>query len=641
MNFEPSNGQADLNGVARPILVSACLTAAYLLGIAFNITPWLRGPQEWRWAYAVPGSLARLWLPALLLVAYVLLASRLHRRPLTRQGKIVALGAALLMTPALQLALLYMDHPDVRSPLFYRTVSESSGGFFNVGAVVTDTSDFLSHFSERMPDYPVHPQRHPPGLPLLFSGLRQFFDQHAGLAAQVTAGLRPYQCHNLPLMNLPDSAIASAVLQMAVPFLLGLVIWPLYRLGREMYDEPTAVRAILLWPLVPSVALWATRWNHLYAALTVSALLTFHFGLSRRKPGYFFLSGLIVSVGSFFNFGNAALAGLLGIYALVWLAAYRSRPSLGRLCVEAGLFAAGVGSLWIVLWFSHSVNLIDIWRIGIGTHLGLERSYATWLFYHLYDFFVFLGIPLCILWLSRIEAGIRRIRRRDTRVDVLAIAFAVGLLLLDVSGVSQGEVARVWAFLLPLPLLTAVSHLPQRSIVFASLAGLLAAQTLVSNIFLRPVGTGLSDPPAAPPAIADSGQPARATWANGVVLQSAQAPDVALNGQSIQVYAVWIASQPISRAYTIFVHLIDTQGNLVAQHDGMPLDGGWPTTCWQPGHRFQDSYNVIVPETLEPARYHLSIGLYWLPTLERLPLEGQDVTGDRSVEIDAIDVTGR
>ena len=70
----------------------------------------------------------------------------------------------------------------VLSQLFLRTVSELSGGFFNVGALVTDNRDFLGNFAVRMASYPVHPQRHPPGLPLLFATARQFFDQAPELA---------------------------------------------------------------------------------------------------------------------------------------------------------------------------------------------------------------------------------------------------------------------------------------------------------------------------------------------------------------------------------------------------------------------------------------------------------------------------
>ena len=43
----------------------------FLAALATNVAPWVRGPQAWRWPYAIPGTYRRLWLPAVLLLAYI------------------------------------------------------------------------------------------------------------------------------------------------------------------------------------------------------------------------------------------------------------------------------------------------------------------------------------------------------------------------------------------------------------------------------------------------------------------------------------------------------------------------------------------------------------------------------------------
>ena len=43
-------------------------------------------------------------------------------------------------------------------------------------------------------------------------------------------------------------------------------------------------------------------------------------GSSRRQLLFLFLSGLTLSVSTFLSFGNAAIVGFLGLYALFWLA---------------------------------------------------------------------------------------------------------------------------------------------------------------------------------------------------------------------------------------------------------------------------------------------------------------------------------
>ncbi len=622
----------------RSIVIAAIITVVYVIGLAFNLSPWLRGPDEWRWAYALPATLSRLWLSTLLLIVYILIARALMMRSLTRRTVVIAISAATLMTPALQLALLYMDHPDVRTQLFYRTVSELSGGYFNVGAVVTDVYDFLRHFVEHMPAFPLHPQTHPPGLPLLFAWGRLFFDQHLDLASSVSAILRPYQCGNLPLMNLPNSAIASATVQMSVPILSGLIVWPLYRLGRAVYDEATALRAALLWPLLPSVALWATRWDPFYALFTVLALIAIHFALSRRKLIGFLIGGLVFSMGLFFTFGNVIIALLLGLYALIWLVGHANRPGLTWLLAGAALFAAGAIAWWIALWLIYGLDPIALWRTAVSIHLGLERSYITWLFFDVYDFLVFMGIVISVLWIARVIKAARKARAPQRSIDVLTFAFVAGLLVLDLSGTSRGEVARLWAFLLPLPLLGAMYRLPSRPWVFTSVIALLALQVFVGNIFLRPVGTGLSDPPAPPPDQAITGR-VLAQWQNGITLQAVTMPVSAARGATIPINVTWTTTQSINRPYTIFVHLIDTNGNLVAQDDGMPLDGRWPTTCWQMGHGFDDRREIKLPDQIQAGLYRVRIGFYWLPTNERAPVAiGAADQARDSVELGTIEI---
>jgi hypothetical protein len=207
---------------------------------------------------------------------------------------------------------------------------------------------------------------------------------------------------------------------------------------------------------------------------------------------------------------------------------------------------------------------------------------------------------------------------------VFALSFALGLLLLDLSGAARGEVARVWAFLVPLPLLASVGRLPRRRVLFIVLVSLLSLHLFVANIFVRYIGTDLSDPPA-PPAAARSVAPdARlATWEEGISLQSAQVPTVVTSGQPLTVHATWTTSRQVNRPYTVFVHLYDPQGTLVTQRDVMPLEGRWPTTCWRPGESLEDSYTMVVPDSAEMGSYRLLLGLYWLPSGERLTLDGQ------------------
>ena len=231
-------------------------------------------------------------------------------------------------------------------------------------------------------------------------------------------------------------------------------------------------------------------------------------------------------------------------------------------------------------------------------------------------------------------------------MDVLALSFLVGLLVLDLSGAARGEVARVWAFMLPLPLLIAVYRMPptaagrRRGIVFPALIVLLSVQLFVTNIFVRYIGTDLIDPPTPPPQrIVDAGwTPWQATWEGGIALQGVQAPQVVAAGQPVAVGAIWTTAQRVHRPYTAFVHMFDESGQLVAQRDAMHLEGGWPTTCWRPGESFEDRYTLVQLQPLEPGLHRVEVGLYWLPSGERLPVTGQGAQPHQAVAIGTIEV---
>ena len=64
--------------------------------------------------------------------------------------------------------------------------------------------------------------------------------------------------------------------------------------------------------------------------------------------------------------------------------------------------------------------------------------------------------------------------------------------------------------------------------------------------------------------------------------------EVVHEGQEIVVTSWWAARQRIAEDYTLFVHLRDQDGQLLAQADGPPNDGLSPTRIWQAGDVIRD-----------------------------------------------------
>ncbi len=89
-------------------------------------------------------------------------------------------------------------------------------------------------------------------------------------------------------------------------------------------------------------------------------------------------------------------------------------------------------------------------------------------------------------------------------------------------------------------------------------------------------------------------------------------------GTAVPLTLQWQPTAPISQDYQIFVHLRDPiTGEILAQADGSPLDGWYPTSWWEPGEIVIDARQFIVPDTLLPGSYQLVAGFYDLTTTIR------------------------
>lgn len=103
------------------------------------------------------------------------------------------------------------------------------------------------------------------------------------------------------------------------------------------------------------------------------------------------------------------------------------------------------------------------------------------------------------------------------------------------------------------------------------------------------------------------------------------------SGDILPVALFWQGQGPMDKDYNVFVHLLDGSGQLVAQTDSGPVGGSRPTSGWQEGELIVDRHGLLLPETLPPGEYQLTVGLYLPATDERLPVAdaaGQPM-GDR------------
>ncbi|MEW5956454.1 MAG: DUF2079 domain-containing protein [Chloroflexota bacterium] len=108
-------------------------------------------------------------------------------------------------------------------------------------------------------------------------------------------------------------------------------------------------------------------------------------------------------------------------------------------------------------------------------------------------------------------------------------------------------------------------------------------------------------------------------------------------GQDVAVTLYWQALAPMLLDYTVFVHLLGPNGELVAQHDNAPFwEVAIPTSTWQPGETVLDQHVLALPADLPPGEYRLQVGMYYWQTLERLAIIENGVPLNNYVELDNI-----
>jgi hypothetical protein len=111
-------------------------------------------------------------------------------------------------------------------------------------------------------------------------------------------------------------------------------------------------------------------------------------------------------------------------------------------------------------------------------------------------------------------------------------------------------------------------------------------------------------------------------------------------GKILTVTLYWHALQEPPSDYQVFVHLLDEAGQLIAQHDGPPRMGLYPTSAWVEGENVMDAHPIQLPDTYQ-GTVQPCVGLYALDSLERLPVTGvvEGICPERSVPLPPITVS--
>jgi hypothetical protein len=232
-------------------------------------------------------------------------------------------------------------------------------------------------------------------------------------------------------------------------------------------SERGARLVVILYGLVPAPIFFIARLEAPLLALAVWSL-AFH-SLSSRRKAWLLAAGIAAGLGTLVSFSMLAWVAALFLY---WLLERATRgqlrplsshwPAMGR---ELAWLIAGMVLPWLPFLLNPSFHLLAVYEEAMRFHRHILRlrSPNQWILFNLWEFFLFQNVAVMYFFLLKIASEGNRVRRRDFRLEPLALTAIIALLSLDLARVTSGEVARIWMFLTPLYILPAGARIAELS----------------------------------------------------------------------------------------------------------------------------------------------------------------------------------
>ena len=103
--------------------------------------------------------------------------------------------------------------------------------------------------------------------------------------------------------------------------------------------------------------------------------------------------------------------------------------------------------------------------------------------------------------------------------------------------------------------------------------------------------------------------------------------DLSQQEQTLVLGLYWQSLAQTETDYTVFIHVLDARGEVIAQMDRPPLNGHYPTSLWDAGEIVLDEVAVPLPQALPANGYSVHVGLYNFADGTRLPVPGSADNG--------------
>lgn len=100
------------------------------------------------------------------------------------------------------------------------------------------------------------------------------------------------------------------------------------------------------------------------------------------------------------------------------------------------------------------------------------------------------------------------------------------------------------------------------------------------------------------------------SWQRGAELRGWRLAGDLQPGATVTVTLTWHALERMPDDWTVFLHLVDSENQIVAEDNRRPQNGALPTNLWTAGDWLEDAHPLVLPADLSPGDYRLHVGFY-------------------------------
>ncbi|MBI9044533.1 MAG: hypothetical protein JEZ06_08610 [Anaerolineaceae bacterium] len=242
------------------------------------------------------------------------------------------------------------------------------------------------------------------------------------------------------------------------PLISMITVWLLTIISKKIFSNSDPFLPGLLYLTIPAVVLTPLFLDQfLYPILTMVLLICSVQTMQKKSITWALMGGILSYISIFISFSLLPIIFLSALWMLLLYLQNLGEFDLKMMGKLAGGWIAGFLILFLIFYIVSDYDIITRYSTAMAGHKW-HKEYQSG-FQQIKDAFIlnnaefssWIGFPLVLLFILQIfRTLIAFIKKKSTSLDSFLLAFLIMFTILNVSGQTRSEVARLWIFIMPI-----------------------------------------------------------------------------------------------------------------------------------------------------------------------------------------------